>query len=331
MNIHNTTPFTVATVLALDRNAAETLAVVVKGTYDVRNNQVRLHDQQEPVQVADSYRGDPAKSSMLRAGERALHKTATDVILVGSAYPDRAGCRQVDVSLRVGPVAKTVRVFGDRVWASKSGNLPSDPARFDRVPLIYERAFGGVDDSAGERLDENPVGVGFRGRGSRLPLAGAPLPNLEDPRSPIREASDRPPPTGFGFVAPFWTPRRLFAGTYGPDWLQTQAPLLPTDYDERYQQVAPSDQVCPGFLRGGEKVEIGNASPGGRLAFALPAPALRIDVQISGDATPLAVNLDTVIVDGDRETVSMTWRGHRSVHGQVHDVEAVLIAAERTE
>jgi hypothetical protein len=93
MNLHNTTPLTVATVLALDRNVAETLAVVVKGTYDVRNNRIRLHDQQEPVQVADTYRGDPAKSSMLRAGERSLHKTSTDVILVGSAYaePDRPG------------------------------------------------------------------------------------------------------------------------------------------------------------------------------------------------------------------------------------------------
>jgi hypothetical protein len=331
MNLHNTTPFTVATVLALDGSAAETLAVVVKGTYDVRNNRVRLHDQQEPVQLADGYRGDPARSSLLCAGERVLHKSATDVILTGNAYADRAGCRQVDVSLRVGPIAKTVRVFGDRVWASKAGDLPSEPARFDRVPLIYERAFGGVDDSAGERLDANPAGVGFRGRGSRLPLAGAPLPNLEDPRHPIRGAHDRPPAVGFGFVAPFWTPRRQFAGTYGPDWLQTAAPLLPSDYDDRYQQVAPADQVCPGFLRGGEKVEIGNASPRGRLAFALAAPTLGIEVQIAGDTTPLAVNLDTVVVDGDRETVTMTWRGHRSVHGQVHDVEAVRIAAERIE
>jgi hypothetical protein len=331
MRLQNTTPFVVSTALALDRNAAETLAIVVKGTYQVRNNVVRLAELQEPIAAADVYRGEPAKSSLLKAGERMLHKAATDVVLIGNAYADRRDCRQVDVSLRIGPIAKVVRVLGDRVWVSGAGTVPSHPARFDKIPLVYERAFGGVDESVGERMEENPVGVGFRGRGSKVTLAGTPLPNLEDPRQPIRDAKDRPPPVGFGFVAPFWKPRRAYAGTYGPEWLEKQAPLLPADYDERYQQVAPADQIWHGFMVGGEKVDIVNASPSGRLSFTLAAPTLRVELQISGDPVPLPVNLDTVVVDGDRESFSMTWRGNRSVHGQVHDIEVVRVEAERVE
>ena len=268
-------------------------------------------DEQDPLQVADAYLGKPDKSRLRYAGERPLHKPTTDVVLIGKARADRPDCRQLDVSLRAGPISKTVRVFGDRVWVTLGTAFPSAPARFESIPLVHERAFGGVDEGAGERWATNPVGVGFRGKGSKLPLEGTPLPNLEHPKQLIRGAKDRAPPAGFGFVAPSWEPRLQFAGTYGAAWLENHAPLLPPDYDDRFQQVAPADQICPAFLRGGEPVEVTNASPGGRMAFALPAPQLRIELQVSGDTTPLEVNLDTVVVDGDREVVSITWRGHR--------------------
>lgn len=331
MNLVNGTPFSVASVVALSENAEETLAVIIKATYDVRTGKARLMDTQDQIQVADEYRGEPGKSSVRYASDRPLHKAATDVILMGRAYADRADCRQVDVRLQVGAVTKTVRVFGDRVWVKAGSILSSTPARFERIPLEYERSFGGVDETAGESLRSNPVGVGFRGKGSRLDPIGARLPNLEDPRLPIQSPKDRPPPAGFGFIAPHWEQRSQFAGTYGPDWLSSHAPLLPPDYDPRFQQVAPPDQIARGYLRGGETVDVRNASSTGRLSFSLPAPRVEVEVQMVGEATALPLQLDTVVVDGDREVVLMTWRGGLSVHERIYDVEAVRVTAEAVE
>lgn len=329
MHIVNRTPFVAATVLALGADAAETLAVIIKATYDLRGPRPRPCEEQAPIQVADEYGGDPAASSLRYASDRPLHKPATDVLLVGSAYADRSGCRTVDVQLRVGPVAKTVRVFGDRHWLKSLGStFPSDPARFERVPLVFERAFGGVDETTGDRVAANPAGVGFRGRHSRKPVERTALPNLEDPRAPIRSPTDRPTPAGFGFIAPHWEPRAQLSGTFDARWLERHAPLLPLDYDPRFQQAAPADQVCAPYLRGGEPVEVRNASPHGRLAFALPAPRITVELQIAGDAEALPVNLDTVVIDGDRERLFLTWRGSRAVHGQVHELEVTRIDVE---
>ena len=56
---------------------------------------------------------------------------------------------------------------------------------FDRMPLIYERAYGGVGS------DDNPLGVGLGAS-----TAGK-LPNLSDPNDPTRVACFGPVPRGF--------------------------------------------------------------------------------------------------------------------------------------
>jgi hypothetical protein len=230
--------------------------------------------------------------------------------------------------LKVGPVRKLLRVFGNRVWASGFLPIAGAPAPFDRIPLVYERSFGGTDTTVGERYPSNPVGTGFRGKGSNLPAAGSPLPNIEDLRHLVQGPKDRPPVAGFGVIAPSWSPRLAFAGTYDEAWLASRAPLLPTNYDPWFQQTAPADQICPGFLVGGEPVEVRNASPRGRLAFNLPRPNPRVEVQEFIERTPLQVNLDTVVIDGDRQLLMMTWRGARSVHGKVYEIDAVELFAE---
>jgi hypothetical protein len=328
MHFVNQTPFQASTILALDRDAAETLAVVVKAPYDVGRGRPQPSEKPDPIVGADEYTGEPGRSGVRWASDRPLRKAATDVVLVGHAWADRPDCRQVYVGLRVGPITKVVRVFGDRAWITAGGTSATRPARFEKVPLVWERAFGGVDATAGESVAENPVGVGFRGKRSKLEFDGQRLPNLEDPRNPLKSPDDRVAPAGFGFVAPNWQPRLRYAGTYDDGWLATRAPLLPQDYDERFQQVAPADQVLPGYLRGGEPVEVQNATPSGRLSFALPALRLVSEVQISGDVAPLGMVIDTVVIDGDRERVLLTWRGSMRIHGRVYDVERVAVALE---
>src|SRR2546430_3687510 len=105
------------------------------------------------------------------ASDLGLVKPATDVLLAGHAYANGGSSdKGVDVRLSIGTVRKTVRVFGDRVWDSGLlGARISPPQPFEKIPLIWERAFGGFDRTDGEspKVDSesrNPVGAGFRFR-----------------------------------------------------------------------------------------------------------------------------------------------------------------------
>ena len=71
------------------------------------------------------------------------------------------------------------------------------------MPLVWERAFGGVDTTErGPAVDaRNPVGVGFRVRGGAKALAGMPLPNVEDVNALITSPDDAPEPAGFAPIA----------------------------------------------------------------------------------------------------------------------------------
>src|SRR5919108_183167 len=86
----------------------------------------------------------------------------------------------------------------------------------DRKPLVWERAFGGTDVTPKGPTAEprNPVGAGFRAPDGQKPLAGMPLPNLEDPFAPISSWKDRPAPACFAPIAENWQPRLSYAGTY---------------------------------------------------------------------------------------------------------------------
>jgi hypothetical protein len=279
------------------------------------------------VDPAGTWNGKPDASSPRNAPEADFIKPATDVALLGHAHaPGGKPVARLDVSLRVGPVRKTVRVFGDRQWRRfLLWRSISAPKPFRSMPLTYERAFGGMDDTPGnpkheEREARNPVGVGLLARGSQK-KAPAPLPNLEDPKKPIRSPRHRPMPAGFGFVAAHWEPRLAYAGTYDATWQKKRMPLLPEDFDRRFFNAAHPDLVAPGYLEGGEKVEVVNASPRGRLAFRLPEEMPEAVVMMK-DRTRhgLAMNLDTVTIDTDAHRVTLVWRASLPVHKQIHDV-----------
>src|SRR4029077_21012090 len=108
---------------------------------------------------------------------------------------------EMEVRLTVGPLRKELRVFGDRQWfRTLGGPAVSHPTAFEKMPLVYERAFGGWDRRPSDTRQHacevrNPVGTGFRLSFEE----GLPLPNIEDPRALLRGLGDRPPPAGVGF------------------------------------------------------------------------------------------------------------------------------------
>jgi hypothetical protein len=333
--VTNATPFAMKELYLGDEEGRELLAVLVKGTYAIgEGGRLALAEEQQPVNPAGVYYGDPATSSARFEPEVAPLKLATDVVLVGHAHAGARPVGQLDVGLQVGTVSKVVRVFGDRRWYRSVGVADiSPPERFELMPLVYERAFGGWDRTSTDPADHtvegrNPVGVGYHHPRRGVFVEGMPLPNLELPRSPIAGYSDAPPPAGFGFVGPGWQPRVALAGTYDEAWTNDRMPLLPKDFDRRFYNAAPADQTVQGYLRGDEAVRIANASPEGRLEFALPAePPPTCTLALRG--TPPSTRgtaLDTVIFDTDARQVVLLWRTHFPIPGRLYDVREIRVA-----
>lgn len=178
----------------------------------------------------------------------------------------RAPLPTLDLRVQVGPVDRTLRVFGTRVWEQTllGGLAPSAPLPFESVPVKWELAFGGADFSDPKRpLEEprNPAGTGLVRDASEL-LHKA-VPQIEDPRDLLTSARSRPAPAGLGAIARHWAPRRAYAGTYDEAWKRDRMPLPPLDLDARFHQCAPPEMVAPAPLRGGEPVFVENMSEGG--------------------------------------------------------------------
>lgn len=225
MDLLNSTPLIASHNILTDRNGAETLLVVVKGTWRIgRNGALSIAGEQVPIQLEPRYLGDPAASSLIYDTDLILEKPGTDCILLGYAWAPKVGVGSVDVTFGVGPLRKTVRVFGERIWMKCLGMVSmSKPAPFEKIPLVWERAFGGSDTSWPEPKEhefclENPVGTGLLARKTKLEIDGLRLPNLEDPAHLIKKPTDRPKPVGFGPIPPHWFPRAGYAGTYDDQW-----------------------------------------------------------------------------------------------------------------
>lgn len=330
----NTAPYAFEALHLLDEECRPLFVPILKGTFGIRDRgPCELGDTpQEPVALGGvCFGADPGTSSYRYEPEVAFHKPATDVVLIGHAYAPSSGTREMLVGVRVGELSKQVYVVGDRVWFESAG-LPamSAPLPFERMPLTYERAFGGWDrsdpDPEWHAVElRNPVGTGFRSQGFE---DGVRLPNLEDPRQRIRSPSARPPPVGVGFTSPHWQPRACLAGTYDERWQKERAPLLPGDFDRRHFNAASAGLVAEGYLRGDEPVSLTGVTSAGLLEFRLPGvPAPRVSVVLQGGQelqVPLA--LDTVIIEPDERRVMLLWRGHQRLATGPHDVAEVLVS-----
>lgn len=323
MELVNMTPLAAHQSLTTDGRGREILLVVVKATWSLQGPP-QLLAEQPPVVPADGYAGDPALTSIIAPGDLALAKPATDVVLAGCAWPARPGDRQVDVSLRLGKLDKTVRVFGDRVWERRGGGFsPSAAQPIEKVPLVYERAFGGADLSRPDAPafhPANPVGCGFAGPRSAFPFEGQPVPNLVAPSRPLESPGAEGVTACFSPVAPGWMPRRGFAGTCDEAWQRDVMPLLPRDFDPRFFCFAPADQQLETPPRPGDVVEVVNATPDHLLRFALPAAQPHVAVCAGDDLLEPALVCDTVLVDANQLRLTLVWRSRVDLHQRVGEL-----------
>ena len=331
MELVNETPFEVDRYGVADREGADLLVVVVKGTFTYDPYQkVRVAEEQLPIEVADRYYGKPEDSSVEYSSDFSIGKAGTDIALVGHAYPSQPGQTELDIGLQVGDIQKRIKVFGDRFWIENLG-FPrmTPPLPFEKMPLTYERAFGGVDKSHPEEQyheweARNPVGVGFRARKSQKPIEGERLPNLEDPRNLIRKLDDRPDPIGLGFVGPAWQPRLSFAGTYDEAWEQTRMPLLPDDFNERFFNTAHPSLITAECLCGGEEVAAIGVMPYGAVRFDVPTVQLQCSAtEKANGEQPVEIRIDKLVIEPDEQRFILVWSGHYTPASAFIDIESV--------
>lgn len=320
----NHTPFQAEKFVLPDREGQEVILVVVSATFEQAAGAagLSLAAQQAPLEAADVHHGPPEFSSVCRESDIALVKPLVDVLVHGFAQaPGGRPVTSLPVELRLGDIHKTLLVTGDRHWRRGSlGSASTSPRPFEAMPLVFDRAFGGID-----RRHENPrkhgaeprnlSGLGFRGVRSYDPAIDTDLPNIEYPNDRQSTDTDRPCPGGFGVVARSWQPRIGWAGTYDDAWRASRWPLLPQDFDTRHYQCAPTDQQSA-VLRGGETVQLRHLTPDGLWRFRLPVLDIPLRTLHDDGMDERSLRMDTVIIDAQHRRVSMLsracWRTRRN-------------------
>lgn len=311
-----------------DEDGSRSIAVVLKQRFawNARGVVRRVDGAQvEPVDVP----WPDAETPMIPA-DLCLRKPGTDVVVAGHAVAPQP-VSSLDVHVRVGPVSRSLRVFGPRVWYDDGWTVkPSDPARFERAPLTWENAFGGMDTSDPERAvvdHRNPAGRGLVCDPESL--EGQPVPQVEDPRDLIESAKSRPKPAGVAACPSHFEPRRSYAGTFDQRWQDTRSPLFPVDYDARFQQVAVPELVTPTPLIGREPVRLLNLGRPGAVELQLPRLAFQVDAYTDRGTTSHRPALDTIVFLPDEECFDMVWRTALPVRRPPQRVREVLVYEKR--
>jgi hypothetical protein len=116
-------------------------------------------------------------------------------------------------------------------------------------------------------------------------------------------------PWPFGPVAPNVKPRLGFAGTYDKAWADNRMPLLPVDFDPRFNQVAPAKQIAKSYLAGDEAFKVTNLySDGEVMEGKLPGRTIIVSGNVLHDYFTEVAALDTVLVWCDKPIITLVWR-----------------------
>lgn len=325
--ITNHTPFKAGKTWGRDKEGVHQWIVAVKGTYDILpDGSVKIADEQLDPLLAPEYNGEDGLSSLRYEADLVAPKPTTDVLINGTAYAPKARpSTDFIVGARIGRIKKAIRVRGNRVWyEGLFGPAASSAQPITELPIIYERAYGGYDqtdpDPKKQRMDpRNPVGCGVVARSSHR--EGQALPNFEYPKGSLEKSG----PAGFGAIDSFWSPRRELSGTYDKAWEQRRRPLLPEDWDPRSLLCSPTDQRPYTYLNGGERVELVNLTPNGVLRFTLPKVRLAFCTHFGKRREEHVGQLATVIIEPDHPRVIMVWLSSLSCRTDVDYLDETIV------
>jgi len=311
----NTTGMEAGICVSTDKEGYDYCVVVVKGTFSIeKEGDLILSKKQMPLIYADEHYGDPGSTAIKYECDFSPFKPRTDILVNGYAYSETGNpVTETTVGLMVGSIKKIVKVFGDRVWEdSLTGYHPSQPKPFVKMPLTFDRAFGGSDYSHQNQKKHgaelrNLVGKGYYKNSDFDNVEKSPLPNLENPNELIKRWSDKPDPMGFGALGRGWQPKINYAGTYDKKWLDERFPFLPIDFDEQYFLSAPEDQQLSS-LEGGEAIRCFNMTADRVLTVMVPKIEIPVTYHFRDRTENVVPILDTLLIEPDENRVMLTWR-----------------------
>ncbi len=232
-----------------------------------------------PIRRVELHHRESPARSIREAVDAVPLKLKADVLFAGSAFAVGGPAAEVRARIAVlrGPstvLDKALRVVGDRAAPDAA------PKPFVELPLVYERAAGGIGSA------ENPLGTE--------------LPNVFGLVTSTR-------PAGFAPVSHTWARRkRLIGGNRKP--LEQEVADVEQGI-EAYFQSAPDDQQTDKWT-GHEKIVLeGLSRSHGVRVLELPGVrALALVERKAGPRLELALECDTIFIDGDAEVISLTWR-----------------------
>lgn len=205
---------------------------------------------------------------------------------------------------------------------------PQSPGQTDQAYLLNQVCYS------------NPLGRGWiEKRHAKLasslgiPVERLPAPQIEPTEQPITcldltlqpegdisaaqmavlSAGYRYQPAGFGALGRMWAPRLALAGTYDEAWERNRWPGLPADFDFSYWNSAPADQQIS-FPAPNLRIELFNLttptlSDNGRVCVELPGHRPFVLMRLhNGVMLPLPLLTDTLLIDTDAMTLSLTHR-----------------------
>lgn len=245
-----------------------------------------------------------------------------ELLVNGAAHaPGGRPTPQMDVSLAVGDRVHRALVSGDRVWIGRGDEArASEPAPFRRMPLTYDRAFGGTADVwldpatvVPVQHPANPLGRGFdldpMARALVEQLGGPPdfprhdyvraLPNLEDARAAIRTWRDAPRPYCWSarpMTAAGWVDLS-FAEQSQPPASGEVAPPPPwaAEVATTMRMRCHPELLLEGALTG-VPIVLSGMTPDGVLGFYFPAAAIDLDYEIDERSGTRRLELRRVVL-----------------------------------
>ena len=259
--------------------------------------------------------------------DHVLPKAHAEVMLSGCAHAAKP-VDEMTVRLQCGPIDKTLRVIGDRIWERQWWGRVCihAPTRFVKMPLTLDRAYGGEGH-------DNPLGKGYQPRFWRWHVRSGAMPNLEYPARPAAPGRDASPHACYAPQALMHAPQRMRAsGTYDKRWFEQDFPGLPRDFDFAMYNLSPVDQQFRGRFRGGEAYRLEGVHPSGdAISGSLPDVRVRAFVLDAGadaaQAREVELQCDTVWFFPEVGVGMMVYRGETPVQdSDALDIGTLMLA-----